>query len=42
VLLGLLTVVLVGSIVAASASAEVAGPFWFHREKGGKGTGKKN
>jgi hypothetical protein len=40
-MLGLLAVVLVGSIVAASASAETAGPFWVHRAIGEKGEGGK-
>jgi hypothetical protein len=35
VVLGLLALMLVGSIMSASASAE-AGPFWLHREVGGK------
>jgi hypothetical protein len=35
VMLGLLAVVLMGSVISASASAE-AGPFWLHREVGGK------
>jgi hypothetical protein len=40
VLFGLLAVMLVGSIMAATASAE-AGPFWHHRAIGGKGEGAK-
>jgi hypothetical protein len=41
-MLGLLAVMLVGSVMAAAASAE-AGPFWLHREVGGKeGTKVKN
>jgi hypothetical protein len=36
-LLGVLAVMLLGSLMAASASAE-AGPFWHHREEGEKGS----
>jgi hypothetical protein len=39
-MLALLAVILVGSALAASASAE-AGPFWHHREVGEKGEGSK-
>ncbi len=41
-LLGLLAMMLVGSAMAATASAELApGPFWHHRPVGGKGAGEK-
>jgi hypothetical protein len=39
-MLALLVVMLVGSVVVATASAE-AGPFWHHRAIGGKGEGEK-
>jgi hypothetical protein len=39
-MLGLLAVILVGSLTSATAFAE-AGPFWHHREIGGKGEGAK-
>ena len=38
--LGLLAVMLAGSVMAGAASAE-AGPFWHHREIGGTGKGEK-
>ena len=38
--LGVLAVMLVGSAMATTASAE-AGPFWHHRAEGGKGVGEK-
>ncbi len=38
--LGLLAMMLVGSVMAGAASAE-AGPFWHHRAVGGKGEGEK-
>jgi hypothetical protein len=40
VMLGLLAVMLVGSVMAATATAG-PGPFWYHREVGGKGNGTK-
>jgi hypothetical protein len=39
-MLGLLAVMLVGSVMATTASA-AAGPFWHHRPIGGEGTGEK-
>jgi len=39
-MLGLVAVMLLGSVMAATASAE-PGPFWHHREIGGKGEGEK-
>ena len=38
--LGMLAVLLAGSVMAATASAE-AGPFWHHRAIGGEGKGEK-
>jgi hypothetical protein len=41
VMLGLLAVVLAGSVMTATASAVKAGPFWHHRPIGGEGEGSK-